>query len=357
MRLTLSLLASSCLLVSCIPEGTAPQVNTGTSLQPSTSPSSSLAEDRLRTQGERIGRLETELHEMRLLFTSQLTRIEEVANRSGALPAAAYQQQAPQSPQQVVIMPNSPVVTHRWDPASEQQQQQQPGPSNQTRAYSIRSGDTLSQIAEAFGISTSSLLTANPGTDPLRLRIGKRLTIPSASQAAQFTTQAQSRARSYTVQSGDTLSQIAERHGLGLSQLMSANPGIDPTRMRVGKQLNIPSNYSQPRNTPNPTTNRQPAGYASPPLRSIQRESQFIPQSQLEPQYKSAPAPPAPQEPTHKMLIKIPTRTTFGEIAEKVGTDVHTLNQLNNCALAASSHIPANGTLYVPAPHPATTHQ
>ncbi|MGJ8725425.1 MAG: LysM peptidoglycan-binding domain-containing protein [Roseibacillus sp.] len=343
MRLILSLLVTSCLLVSCIPEGTAPQSNVGPAPSNSSSPASpSLVEDRLKTQNDRIGRLETELHEMRLLFTNQLKRIEEVANRPISQAATAYQPQQ-QSPQQVVIMPNNPVVTHRWDEAP----QQRLGASNQTRAHSISSGDTLSEIAEAYGISVSSLLTANPGTDPLRLRIGKRLTIPSASQAAQFTAQAQARARSYTVQSGDTLSQIAERYGLGLSQLMSANPGIDPARMRVGKRLNIPSTYSSPAN------NQQPAGYASPPLRSIQREPQATPQSQLTPQYKSAPTPPQPQAPSHKMLIKIPKNTSFGEIAEKVGTDVDTLNQLNHCALSATSRIPANGTLYVPAPAPA----
>ena len=354
MRLIFSLLASPCLLVSCIPEGSVTQVTPGATMQTSNASSSSLVDDRLRTQGDRIGRLETELHEMRLLFTNQLTRIEEVANRTGALPANGYQPQAStQAPQQVVIMPNSPVVTHRWDQEAEQQpqQQQRPGPSNQTRGYSIRSGDTISQIAEAYGISSSALLTANPGTDPLRLRIGKRLTIPSASQAAQLTARTQSRARNYTVQPGDTLSQIAERHGIRLSELMAANPGIEPTHMRVGKQLNIPSRVSYP------NTNQQPTGYASPPLRSIQRQPQSIPQTQLQPQYKSAPALPAQTEPTYKVLIKIPTNTSFGEIAEKVGTDVHTLNQLNHCALSASSRIPANGTLYVPSSTPANVGQ
>ena len=345
MRLILSLLATPCLLISCIPEGNEPQSNSGTILSTPTNTSPpvsapSLVNDRLRTQGERIGRLETELHEMRLLFTNQLKRIEEVANRPTTLAATAYHQPQ-QQPQQVVIMPNSPVVTHRWDG-----QPAQNVASNRTRGHSIRSGDTLSEIAEAYGIPLSSLLTANPGTNPLRLQIGKQLTIPSASQAAQFTAQAQARARQYTVQSGDTLSQIAEQYGLGLSELMSANPGVDPKRVRVGKSLNIPS----PRPTQSPYRNHsQPAGYASPPLNSIQREPQSTPQSNLQPQYKSHPTPPASTSPTHKMLVKIPKNTSFGEIAKKMGTDVDTLNQLNHCALSATSRIPANGTLYVPA--------
>lgn len=47
--------------------------------------------------------------------------------------------------------------------------------------------------------------------------------------------------RSYVVQSGDTLSTIAQRFGLTLGQLMAANPSItDPNRIRVGQTLVIP---------------------------------------------------------------------------------------------------------------------
>lgn len=47
--------------------------------------------------------------------------------------------------------------------------------------------------------------------------------------------------RSYVVQSGDTLSTIAQRFGITLGQLMTANPSItDPNRIRVGQVLVIP---------------------------------------------------------------------------------------------------------------------
>ena len=344
MRLILPLLAAPCLLVSCIPENTGGQSSTAPAPAPANNspapPTQTLEQDRLREQGARIGRLETELHEMRLLFTNQLKRIEEVANRPTHLPATAYQQQAQQQPQQVVIMPNSPVVTHRWD-----QQDRRTAASAYPRGYEVRSGDTLSQIAEAHGVPTTTLLTANPGINPLNLRIGTRLTIPSASQAAQYAARAQTQARGYSVQSGDTLSQIAETYGIGLSQLMAANPGINPRRLQIGKRLTIPSSYQAPRQH-----SSQPTGYASPPLQSIQREPQSAPQSStLYPQYNSHPQRPTSQEPTHRKPIKVPKSTTFGQIAIDVGTDVDTLNRLNHCALSASSRIPTNGLIYVPA--------
>lgn len=45
----------------------------------------------------------------------------------------------------------------------------------------------------------------------------------------------------YTVGSGDTLSQIAQKFNVSLDELMAANPDIDPNAMSVGSMLKIPS--------------------------------------------------------------------------------------------------------------------
>ena len=45
----------------------------------------------------------------------------------------------------------------------------------------------------------------------------------------------------YTIQSGDTLSQIAERFRITLDALLLANPGMDPNALRVGETLRIPA--------------------------------------------------------------------------------------------------------------------
>jgi len=44
----------------------------------------------------------------------------------------------------------------------------------------------------------------------------------------------------YTVQSGDTLSTIAQKHNARLSDIQNANKITDPTRIRVGQTLFIP---------------------------------------------------------------------------------------------------------------------
>lgn len=45
----------------------------------------------------------------------------------------------------------------------------------------------------------------------------------------------------YRVKPGDTLSQIARRHGLTLKSLQAANSGVDPKRLQVHQVLRLPS--------------------------------------------------------------------------------------------------------------------
>lgn len=44
----------------------------------------------------------------------------------------------------------------------------------------------------------------------------------------------------YTIQPGDTLYKIALRFQISLSSLLAANPGVDPNRLRIGQQIRIP---------------------------------------------------------------------------------------------------------------------
>lgn len=45
--------------------------------------------------------------------------------------------------------------------------------------------------------------------------------------------------RTYIVQKGDTLSEIAEGHGMGLSVLMANNPGVSANNLKVGQKLTV----------------------------------------------------------------------------------------------------------------------
>jgi LysM repeat protein len=46
-------------------------------------------------------------------------------------------------------------------------------------------------------------------------------------------------ARTYTVQSGDTLGSIAGKVGTTVAALLHLNPGIDPTALSVGEKIRV----------------------------------------------------------------------------------------------------------------------
>ena len=57
----------------------------------------------------------------------------------------------------------------------------------------------------------------------------------------------------YQVQSGDTLSGIAEKFGVSLEALLAANPEVNANVMSVGTTLKIPSDPANPSGEPTPT--------------------------------------------------------------------------------------------------------
>jgi len=57
----------------------------------------------------------------------------------------------------------------------------------------------------------------------------------------------------YTVQAGDTMSEIAERFNVSLDDLQAANPEVSANAMSVGQVIKIPSNPDNPSGEPTPT--------------------------------------------------------------------------------------------------------
>jgi len=121
--------------------------------------------------------------------------------------------------------------------------------STASTSYTVKAGDTLSGIASRYGISLSKLLSANGLKSTSIIYPGQKLkltgTAKAPSQAAAPAKQAStggtatSASSTYTVQGGDTLSGIAERHGMGLSKLLSANGLSSSSIIYPGQKLKV----------------------------------------------------------------------------------------------------------------------
>lgn len=120
--------------------------------------------------------------------------------------------------------------------------------------YVVQPGDTLSEIAEELGVRTAELAGRNSISDPDLIRVGQTLVVASGGTAAEPTSSGA--AGTYVVAEADTLSEIAEDHGLRTAALAEANGITNRDHIRVGQTLVIPSGATA---APAPTTTTAPA--------------------------------------------------------------------------------------------------
>jgi membrane-bound lytic murein transglycosylase D len=88
--------------------------------------------------------------------------------------------------------------------------------------YRVREGDTFASIARSHRLPLSHLIQANPGVSPRRLRIGQILVLPVFGKRQNQVVADQP--RQHRVRKGDTLSAIAQRYGVPLRRLQELNP-------------------------------------------------------------------------------------------------------------------------------------
>ena len=107
-------------------------------------------------------------------------------------------------------------------------------------SVTVRPGDTLSTIAAANGVSLTRLMQANGISNPNLVITGQRLVIPGARNTAAAPAPKPLPTARYTVKSGETLSEIANRFGTSTERLMQINRISNPNLVVAGTQLAIP---------------------------------------------------------------------------------------------------------------------
>ncbi|BDZ50426.1 hypothetical protein GCM10025867_26670 [Frondihabitans sucicola] len=133
--------------------------------------------------------------------------------------------------------------------------------------YKVKTGDTVSSIAGRYGLSTASVLALNGLSWKSTIYPGQTLHLTTARIAAPAKTAAAAptRASSYTIVRGDTLSSIASRHHVSTQSLLTANGLSWSSIIYPGQKLSIPgSSASTPVKTvaaaPAPTKSASSAG-------------------------------------------------------------------------------------------------
>lgn len=126
----------------------------------------------------------------------------------------------------VVIVDNSAVVSQEGPAGTIADIEK---PKNGTISlYVVQPGDTLSEIAQLFGVTAGTILSANDLPRGARLQVGQQLVILPITGVR------------YTVRAGDTIESIAKAYGADGAEI-EANNDVDNSSLAVGQQLIIPN--------------------------------------------------------------------------------------------------------------------
>ena len=104
--------------------------------------------------------------------------------------------------------------------------------------YTVQPGDTLSQIASRYGTTVQELVNINQLANPNLIYPGENLRIATNSTVHGSETRGTG-SITYTVQRGNTLSQIASTYGVTVSHIVEMNNIQNPNLIYPGEKLRI----------------------------------------------------------------------------------------------------------------------
>lgn len=126
----------------------------------------------------------------------------------------------------------------------------EPKAKGKTASHTVGRGDTLWKVARKFGVTPRELATWNDLTPKSRLSAGQRLVIRSATGTTQRLTLSRASSRlakadttlrriSYKIRPGDTLTHIADRFDVTLSELRKWNTPAKIKSLKPGQKLTL----------------------------------------------------------------------------------------------------------------------
>ena len=109
--------------------------------------------------------------------------------------------------------------------------------------YTVKRGDSLSSIAERFGVTVAQLREWN-GIEADNINAGVRIAVDAS--ASRRVSKPEVKTSTYTVKKGDGLGAIAERHGMTLQEIRELN-GLKDNNIQAGQKLKVTGKASEER--------------------------------------------------------------------------------------------------------------
>lgn len=106
--------------------------------------------------------------------------------------------------------------------------------NSSTVYYTVKSGDTLSEIANEYNVTVKSIAVENGISNPNIIYVGETLRIETVRYNVHATG-----STIYLIRYGDTLSEIAQRYGTTVNELVRLNDIQNPNLIYVGEKIRI----------------------------------------------------------------------------------------------------------------------
>ncbi|KAA8731422.1 LysM peptidoglycan-binding domain-containing protein [Acinetobacter qingfengensis] len=97
-----------------------------------------------------------------------------------------------------------------------------------TETYVVQAGESLTALANRYQLSITDLAALNKLKSNTSLRVGQKIKVPK-------------RTTSYKVKAGDNLTKLAQRYNVSLQQLAEMNDLQPTTQVRIGQVLTVPN--------------------------------------------------------------------------------------------------------------------
>jgi LysM repeat protein len=114
------------------------------------------------------------------------------------------------------------------------------GSRSGTGNYTVKAGETLSEIAVRYGTTVDRLMQLNSLRNPEDLWAGSRIQVPGAGSSSSTAARSSGQAN-YTVKSGETLSELAERYNTSVQRLVQINNLNSPDDLWAGSRIQVPA--------------------------------------------------------------------------------------------------------------------
>ena len=254
-----------------------------------------------------------------------------------------------------------------WLPAKAQ--------SEPADTHTVEAGESLSMIAQSYGVEVEDLMELNGITDADAIYVGQALDLPAETQRQPTPAPLPT----HEVAPGETLSEIAQQYNISLTRLMLYNNIRDANAVYQGQRLRIPPPEAEPEAEAEETS-EDAAATELPTVQATQVATRAVTPTPMpttaatltraapdEPAATATPAEPddaetgsAPAEDSVEIDVERITTSlnrsyvvrsgdTLAQIALRTGVDFEALRQLNRIAVTDIGTLAAGQSLLLPA--------